>query len=82
MYKTDPLTGIRIVYDKRIRVGDLRLDRSRKFLRMNPKTKPTLDRAVAYTNAQDLFSYMSMRGCYSPQLLANPPIILNAAVES
>jgi hypothetical protein len=80
-YKADPITGIKIVYDKRIRVGELRWDKKKGFMRMNPKTKPDLEQAVTYANAPDLFKrfeIMPYRSYYLPQaFMLNPPIIIN-----
>lgn len=78
--KTDPLTGIKIVYDKRIKVGYSRWDNKGRFLRMNPKTKPTLERGIAYANAQHMFKRLDLRGYYSPQVLLNPPILLTKGI--
>jgi hypothetical protein len=77
----DPITGIKIVYDKRIRVGDMRWDKSKRFLRMNPKTKPSLDKAITYANAPDLFKPYEMpfnKGYYMPPAMTfSPPSVVN-----
>lgn len=83
MYKNDPLTGIKIVYDKRIKVGDLRWDNKNRFFRMNPKTKPTLEKGIAYANAKDLFKRLENRSPYNDYYVMkhamNPPIIINSS---
>jgi hypothetical protein len=75
-YVADPLTGIKIVYDKRIRVGVMRADKSGKFLRMNPKTKPSLDKAVYMESRKSDIDTSVFKRMYAPHVL-NPPYIVN-----